>query len=353
MRKSNVNLLVIIAAALFILGYSSVFAQNQTAGKIDVAIISDEADCVLNILKKKSENIAITENDWQKLFASEGYVGLKIRENAMKRPFTDSEFKSFVLSDTLGVRMKELEKTLDEWKKVDINALVKLALAYLPDGAAIKTKVFIEIKPKQNSFVFNLLSGPAIFLYMNPSVSKEKFKNTLAHELHHIGYNQNCAKSFNMGLILLSEAKRNVINWIGAFGEGFAMIAAAGDSEINPHEYSSKEDKERWNKDVANFNEDLKKVESFFFDILSGKLTRQAVTDKAMEFFGIQGPWYTVGWKMSIVIEKTYGHKKLLECIIDHRKLLPTFNKAVIEYNNKFNENLCTWSDALIAEITK
>ncbi|MBA4318626.1 MAG: hypothetical protein C0412_09510, partial [Flavobacterium sp.] len=310
------------------------------------------ADCVMNILKKKSENIAITENDWQKLFLSEGYLRLKKREEAMKSAFTDSDFKSFVLSDTLRRKMKKMEKTLEEWKKVNIAEPVKMTLAYLPQGSTIKAKIFIEIKPRSNSFVFDLATDPAIFLYLDTEVSKENFINILAHELHHVGYNQNCGKEFEKSIMSLPENQIKVINWIGAFGEGFAMVAAAGGADVDPHLHSPEEDRKRWNKDVMNFNDDLKKVETFFLDVLNGKLTGAAVSNKAMEFFGIQGPWYTVGWKMSMVIEKIYGHNKLLECIVDQRKLLPTFNKAVIEYNKKYNEKLCTWSDSLIKSIT-
>ncbi len=351
MKKVNINLFMIILAVYFINGHLLVTAQDKTSGKINVTIISDEADCVMNILKKKDENIGITENDWQKLFTSEGYHRLKRREEAMKRAFTDSDFKSFVLSDTLQSKMNKLEKTLEEWKKINIADPVKLTMAYLPQGSIIKAKIFIEIKPKSNSFVFDLETDPAIFLYLNPDLSKEKFENILAHELHHIGYNQNCGKEFSKSLWFFPENKKKAINWIGAFGEGFAMVAAAGGADVDPHLYSPEADRKRWNKDVMNFNEDLKKVETFFLDVLNGRLSGAAVSNKAMEFFGVQGPWYTVGWKMSAVIEKIYGRSRLIDCIVDQRLLLPVFNMAALEYNKKYNENLEVWSDSLISAL--
>jgi len=39
-------------------------------------------------------------------------------------------------------------------------------------------------------------------------------------------------------------------SWIGAFGEGFAMLAAAGGPAIHPHAVSSPEERARWDKDV-------------------------------------------------------------------------------------------------------
>ena len=38
-------------------------------------------------------------------------------------------------------------------------------------------------------------TDPAIFLYLDPTETKEEFENTLAHELHHIGYGSGCLTS--------------------------------------------------------------------------------------------------------------------------------------------------------------
>jgi hypothetical protein len=330
-----------------------VSAQMNVREKVEVKIISDEADCVMNILYKKNNNIAITESDWQKLFESEGYIRLKKREEAIKKPFTDAGFKSFVLSDSLERKRQILGKTLEKWKSAEILNAAGKTMAYLPEGSSIKAKIYIEIKPKSNSFVFDMEKDPAIFLYLNPDVSKEKFENTLSHELHHIGMAQNCDKAFELSIAALPENVKNTIRWIGAFGEGYAMIAAAGGPDTAPHAVSSQSEKDRWQNDMLNFNRDLKKVEAFLKDIISEKLKGEQITDKGMEFFGIQGPWYTVGWKMSMVIEKTDGHEKLLECICNPRLLLPVYNSAVPEYNRRYNENLIMWSVSFVKEITK
>ena len=99
---------------------------------------------------------------------------------------------------------------------------------------------------------------------------------------------------------------------VGAFGEGFAMLAAAGGPDVHPHAVSGADERARWDKDVANFDADLKKVEQFLLDMLDGKLSEEEIQKIGFSFFGIQGPWYTVGWKMSVVIEKTYGRARLI-----------------------------------------
>jgi Putative zinc dependent peptidase (DUF5700) len=129
------------------------------------------------------------------------------------------------------------------------------------------------------------------------------------------------------------------------------MLAAAGGPDTHPHAVSRPEDRVRWDKDVSNFNEDLKKVEKFFLDTLENRLTREEVQKTAFSFFGVQGPWYTVGWKMSVLIEKTYGRQKLIESFCDHRQLLPLYNKAAEQHNRQAREPLVLWSESLIKSI--
>ena len=316
---------------------------------VDVRLVTDEAESVLSILAKKKANQPITESDWQRVFQTEGYVRLKARETSMKRSFEDAEFKTFVLSDQLSDRAQALEETLARWKRADATEAARLALAYLPKNAHIRAKIYPVIKPRENSFVFDVKNDPAIFLYLDPTVSREKFENTLAHELHHIGYSSTCpTKQAADEIAKLPPKMQIALRSIGAFGEGFAMLAAAGGPDTHPHAVSSAEDRARWDRDVANFNTDLKTVDKFFVDILENRLTDDEIDRIGFSFFGTQGPWYTVGWKMSVLIEKTYGRAKLIECICDQRKLLPTYNQAAARYNQKSKEQLALWSDSLI-----
>src|SRR5205823_3380835 len=98
----------------------------------------------------------------------------------------------FVLSEPLATRASALADTLAKWKRADVTRAAGLALAYLPPNARIQAKIYPVIKPRENSFVFEAQTDPAIFLYLNPTESREKFENTLAHELHHIGYGTAC-----------------------------------------------------------------------------------------------------------------------------------------------------------------
>ncbi|HEV8368955.1 MAG TPA: DUF5700 domain-containing putative Zn-dependent protease [Pyrinomonadaceae bacterium] len=324
-------------------------AAGFDVSAVNVRLVTDEADAVLTVLNKRKANQPIGESDWQQIFQSEGYVRLKKRETAMKNPFEDADFKTFVLSDSLAERTRSLEETLERWKSADNLGAARLALAYLPKEAQIKVKIYLVIKPRDNSFVFDVKTDPAIFLYLDPTVSREKFENTLAHELHHIGYSSSCpSKKTAAELSRLPENKQAVIRLIGAFGEGFAMLAAAGGPDVHPHAVSSAEERARWDKDVANFNDDLRKVEKFFLDLLANRLTDDEARKTYASFFGVQGPWYTVGWKMSVMIEKTFGRARLIQCICDQRLLLATYNSAALKHNRKAKQPLELWATAVV-----
>lgn len=323
------------------------FASAQTSA-LNVRLVTDEAEAVLAILAKRKANQPITDGEWQRVFQSEGYIRLKQREASMQRPIEDADFKTFVLSEALAARAPALEQTFEKWKRADTTRAARLALDYLPAGAHIKAKIYPVIKPRENSFVFDTKNDPAIFLYLDPNKSREQFENMLAHELHHIGYSGSCPGKVGEELDKLPANVKKTLTWISAFGEGFAMLAAAGGPDIHPHAVSPQEDRTRWDKDVANFNDDLKKVEKFLSEVVEGKLTDEQIRETGFAFFGTQGPWYTVGWKMSVLIEKSLGRSKLIECFCDQRKLLSTYNQAAQKHNRNSREPLALWSNSLV-----
>jgi hypothetical protein len=319
---------------------------------VNVTVITDEADAVLSILDKRKANQPITEADWQRLFSSEGYVRLKKRETALRRSFEDTDFRTFVLSDALAERAPAFAETLATWKSADTARVANLALAYLPKQAHIHAKIYPVIKPRENSFVFDLNTDPAIFLYLDPTMSKEKFENYLAHELHHVGYGTACpTKPTTDAIARLPKNVQTVVKYIGAFGEGFAMLAAAGGPDVHPHAVDNAANRARWDRDVANFDSDLRRVEKFFEDVLANRLSEDQINEVVATFFGEQGAWYTVGWKMCVLIEKTFGRRTLIKVMCDQRKLLPTYNRAAMRFNRRAREPLALWSPSLIAAI--
>ncbi|MGA3212035.1 MAG: DUF5700 domain-containing putative Zn-dependent protease [Terriglobales bacterium] len=102
---------------------------------------------------------------------------------------------------------------------------------------------------------------------------------------------------------------------------------------------------------MSNFNQNLLRLNRFFLDIIQGKLSPDEQREQAGSFFGVQGPWYTVGYKMAVMVEKRYGRTSLIECMIDQRKLLRRYNMAAAFYNSTHADKLERWPQELLDAI--
>jgi len=312
------------------------FLVAAAATNVDVRMVPDEGTAVLTILDLRAAKQPVSEADWSRLFATEGYVRLAKRERSMKRKFDDDAFRAFVMSDDLLARRELLRRTLDDWVHADVRGAASLALAYLPRNAVIRAKIYPVIKPHTNSFVFEMATDPAIFIYVG-DVPRARFETTIAHEMHHVGYDSACR----------TRDGGPTLEWISAFGEGLATLAAAGGPDRPAQANVEPNVQEAWQRGVASYDRNFSTVEKFFLDSAHG-LSDEERNRRAFEFFGLVGPWYTVGWKMAVVIEKTFGRAALIDAFCDQRQLLPTYNRAAAEWNRSRGETLPLWSQELL-----
>jgi hypothetical protein len=294
------------------------------SGSVRVTLITDEAEAALTLLRARDAKRL--EAEWERLRSSDGYRRLKRREAAMGRAFTDSAFAAFVRADSTRAKAGAYAKTLEEWSSADLAGAGRRALAYLPPRSIIRAKVYLLIKPRSNSFVFDTDTDPAILLYLDPTVTPAKLENTVAHELHHIGYASACSAPADTTLAPGARAARQ---WLTAFGEGLAMLAAAGGPDHHPHEVSPPEERARWDRDIAHAGEDLRTLDRFLLDVATGRMSDpDSIRARGMSFFGVQGPWYTVGYMMAQSIEQMMGRDALVASICDPVSLLETYNRA-------------------------
>ena len=335
----------------------TVFRPDPTHGQpakgkqIQLEFDASEAEAVLMILDANTGASGVENVAWQRLFTSRPYTRLQKREESFHDRFTEEDFKAFVLSPGLSQRRLDLHKTLEAWRKADLAAAARRVLAYLPSAAIIRAHIYPVIKPQSNSFVFEAATDPAIFLYLNPDIPLARFENKVAHELHHIGL-ASVAPGPQQAPAGPTAAARTAIEWMGSFGEGFAMLAAAGSPQVHPHAASDQADRTRWDRDMANFNRDLRTLETFFLDIIHGRLkTHDEIEQRGDSFYGVQGPWYTVGYKMAVAIETTEGRAALVRCMADAPRLLVTYNRAATALNRRNKENLALWSPDLLRRI--
>ncbi len=320
--------------------------------RVQLTFDTSEAEQVMAILALRSQGKTVPDSEWQRLFATAPYQRLKQREKAIADQFhdpsiafSDDDFKRFVLSDDLLSKARSLSSTLDGWKKADLRKEAGQVLAYLPDDAVLHAKVYPVIKLQKNSFVWEISTDPTIFLYFDPDVSREQFENKVAHELHHIGLGS-VGPIYDGKIAVLPEPAHTAAEWMGGFGEGMAMLAAAGGPDVDPQAASSAKERARWEHDMGKFNEDLGDVNQFFLDVLHGKFANNdALEEKGSSFFGAQGPWYTVGYRMSVMVEKRFGRPALIGTMVDPRCLLVLYNRAAAEQNQTGKKALPLWSE--------
>jgi hypothetical protein len=318
---------------------------------IRLQLDSSEADQAIVILERKRSGRPVAEQEWKRLFATAPYRALKAREASMGRSFTDDQFKAFLSSRDALAQLGTWKRTVAGMKSADMAAIGTHVLNWLPAGATLGAKVFPEIKPQPNSFVWRAgpSDSPAIFLAVQKQ-SPDSFQNTVAHELHHIGLNSLEARQEALHTGLPKQVKL-AVKWMGAFGEGEAMLAAAGSDDRHPHWEDDAAARARWDSDMMHFNADLNSVQDLLLDVLDGKLTTdEEIQKRAAPFWGYQGAWYTVGYEMAALVDKRFGRKRFEECLLDPRLLLERYNEVAREANAK-GASLETWSPELMRKL--
>jgi hypothetical protein len=322
---------------------------------LDVRLDVEQAEAALAILETQAGGGAPSEAQWRRVFESAGYQRLKEREASMSRAFDDEAFRAFLTAPEQIARAADLRATLTEWRAMSVDAAAERAFEYLPPNASIRATVYITIKPRTNSFVFDVERNPAIFLYLNPEQSAAKTQNTVAHELHHIGFGTTCPPQEQVTRNeALPPAEARLRVWMGGYGEGFAMLAAGGGLERHPHADSPDAERVRWDRDIAAVPEQMADQAAFFGRITSGELTDiEAIDAQGRTYFGEQGPWYTVGYAMASTIERAFGREQLIDTMCRQAPLLTTYNEAARTLNARDNTSLPLWDDALAARIAR
>ena len=204
------------------------------------------------------------------------------------------------------------------------------------------------IKPKPNSFVYDLQGRPAIMLYLDTDVSAPAFANLVAHELHHIGLSAACSSIPDSLFADTSATAEAARSWLTAFGEGLAMLAAAGGPANHPHRDSPAADRERWDREMEEAPAQVQEVERFFLDLLEGRLSNETErTERGMKLFGVQGPWYTLGYRMWATVERSRGRDRVIADACQPARLLLDYNAAVAG-----DPKAARWSPALTTRLS-
>jgi hypothetical protein len=316
---------------------------------LEVRIAADQADAAIAILAKRTRGAPVVDRDWTRLFATDGYRRLREREASMGRAFDDADMRAFLMSDSMKARASELATTVASWKKVQMLAAARRAFVYLPPGTPIRATVYLVIKPRGNSFVFDLHGHPAIFLSVDPDVPPARLANTIAHELHHVGLASVCPEPSDSWA---AAAAREMRRWMGAFGEGVAVLAASGGPLVHPDLTWSAADQAEWKRDMRDTRYDMTRLERFFESIADGSLSDpDSMAALGRTFYGNRGAWYTVGYQMSNAVERAFGRARLVATLCDMRELAIAYQAAVPVIAAQYGAELPQWSVRMMSAI--
>lgn len=337
------------------LAWAACESSAQPAGvrSVHVSVVTDQADAVMRILEARAGGESVPEEAWQAILTSEGYRRVMEREAAIdsqlgiNRGYTDDAFRQWIESDSALTGLAGRASVLAIWHRVDGEAAGRRALAYLPDSAVLRATVFPIIRKQSNSFVWDLSGDPAIFMYVEPGATQADIEGILAHELHHVGLAGSCSRTSDED----RETRQLVDRWLTAFGEGLAVLAAAGSPDSPTHAPSDQEGQAAWELGMQRLEPDMRRLESFFLDIASGNVQGQEMQRRGMAFVNApdapQGAFYTVGWYMAATVERLLGRDALLDVVCDPVGLILLYNRAAAEAGSG-EPWVPLWSEAFI-----
>ena len=106
-------------------GWHLCFAQNNAAAdtRVELTLDASEAKQSLLILQKEQAHQAVTDADWQKLFATLPYQWLKAREAGLQRGFTEEDFRRFLQAPETLARTAEWAQTLAGMERADMTGI--------------------------------------------------------------------------------------------------------------------------------------------------------------------------------------------------------------------------------------
>ena len=334
----------------------SVVSQASPGSTVEVRVDTAQAEVVLNLLAARARGEAVPTSSWARVLASEGYRRALERELAIDerlgidRGYSDESFLEWAESDAALEGLAARTRTLAAWADVDVDAAGARAMAYLPPDVRLVATVYPLVRSQLNSFVWDLPDDPAIFMAVGADMSAEELQLTLAHELHHVGLVGRCEESESAGDETVAAAR----GWLSGFGEGLAVLAAAGGPDGDTHAVGQVDLRTAWQVRLDNVEADMRRLESFLLDVAEGRLEGEEARRQGMAFVSAegvpQGAFYSLGWFMAVAVERRLGREAVIAATCDHGRLLTDYQRvaATLSGERSAEEPLPAWSEGLL-----
>jgi hypothetical protein len=318
---------------------------------LEVKIDSTQAEATLGLLAARARGESVPASSWARVFESEGYKRVLARELAIderlgiERGYSNDSFLEWALSDAALEGLAGRQRTLAAWADVDLDEAARRARAYLPEGTRLEATAYPIVRKQTNSFVWDLPHDPAIFLSVGADVGAGELALTLAHELHHVGLAGGCAESEEEAEEGVAAARR----WLSGFGEGLAVLAAAGGPEGETHAPGQVDLGAAWRERLENLESDMQDLEAFLIDVAEGRTVGEEAQRRGMAFVSAddvpQGAFYSVGWFMAVAVERHLGREAVVAAACDHGRLLTDYQRVA---RGGTGLALPSWSDRLL-----
>lgn len=329
-------------------------AAQERPPRLELALEADQARAVLDILALRATGDTVPDSLWARLLAAEGYRRAMERERGMDRLFgvsrgiDDLSFRKWILSDDPLKDLEARRQALEAWASVDLEWAGARALAYLPRDARLRGTIYPIVREQTNSFIWEAGSeNPAIFMYVEPGKPAGEIQHTLAHELHHIGGTGACSSTDRPE----TPEGAEVVRWLSGFGEGIAVLAAAGGPEAETHPHDTQELRDAWAIRLDSLQHDMAELEEFFTAILDGQLSGDDAGRRGMTFLSRPGSpqaaFYTVGWHMAAAVERERGREAVIAAVCEPARLLLDYQDVAAGSRGA----LPLWSDEFVDQI--
>jgi hypothetical protein len=126
------------------------------------------------------------------------------------------------------------------------------------------------------------------------------------------------------------------------------MLAAAGSPSVHPHASDDDTIQARWDRDVSHAPTDVDELSRFFVSVVNGRVpSADSVRRQAFTYFGVQGPWYTVGWVMASTIERELGRDALVHSLCEPTRFIALYNDAAHRANSRCRHRLVRYRGEL------
>lgn len=251
----------------------------------------------------------------------------KIVIETMENPSINVNDNSFVKSMKYG--LKYLSQMENEFNNLNIEDVIKKAVDkannLLPNNLNENAKIYFLYGIRGTSIVYDKEIAVDIcdeFVSSNGVINVNNLINIIAHELHHIGFD-NYIKDLISKTI--QPSKKLIISFIGELmSEGLMYYYLP-----NPYDKENVNNK-LWEENLININSIINNINQYLNKLKRGEIKN---IEDSGQFFDERLLGYSCGYIIIKTIDEKYGKDEVIKKMRDILSLLDMYNLAIADSN--------------------